>query len=128
MPEYKPVSEKQHAEYRDYLLSLLFKDENITKNPEPVSGITKVAELLPIIPNPFFDKTTISYAVNEDSHICIKIVDYSGRLVMSQDEGWKEPGQYHFAITSGNFVSGVYLCTIQSNGLQTDSGKITVMK
>jgi tetratricopeptide (TPR) repeat protein len=128
MPEYKPVSAIQHGEYRDYLLSLLFKDEPVTRNYEPVSGITKVAELLSNIPNPFFDKTTIRYAVNEDSHILIKIFDYSGRLIKSIDEGTKKPGQYQLALTSESLVPGVYFCTIESNGIRTDSGKITVMK
>ena len=128
MPHYQPVSEKQHTEYSDYLLSLLFKDESVTKNPETALGENKKAELLPNIPNPFWDKTTIRYAVNESNHIWINIVDYSGRLVISWDEGWKEPGQYQLALTSGNLVSGVYFCTIESNGMRTDSQKINVMK
>ena len=128
MPQYQPVSEKQHTEYRDYLLSLLFKDESVNKNPETALRKNKTAELLPNIPNPFWDKTTIRYAVNEANHIRINIVDYSGRLIISWDEGWKEPGQYQLALTSENLVSGVYFCTIESNGMRTDSQKISVMK
>lgn len=128
MSEYKPVSAMQHAEYRDYLLSLLLKDERVTKNPVPSSGIIKVAELLSNIPNPFYDETMIRYAINSDSHILIKIFEHSGRLIKSIDEGTKKPGQYQLALTSENLVPGVYFCTIESNGIRTDSGKITVMK
>ena len=127
-PQYKPVTKQHHSEYRDYLLSLLFKDESVAKNPETVLGENKAAELLSNFPNPFYDKTTIRYAVNEAGYIRIKITDYSGRLVSIRDEGWKEPGQYQLALTSENFVSGVYFCTIESNGMRTDSQKITVMK
>jgi len=128
MPQYKPVSEQHHSEYRDYLLSLLFKDESVTVNSETVLGKNKAAELLPNIPNPFCDKTTIRYSVNEAGYIRIKISDYSGRLVSIRDEGWKEPGEYQLALTSENLVSGVYFCTVESNGMRTDSQKITVMK
>lgn len=128
MSEYKPVSAIQHAEYCDYLLSLLFKDESVYKNPETALGENKVAELFTNIPNPFRDKTTIRYAVNEANHIWINIVDYSGILVISLDEGWKEPGQYQLALTSENLVSGVYFCTIESNEMRTDSQKISVIK
>ena len=128
MPQYQPISEKQHTEYSDYLLSLLFKDESITKKPKTVLGENKAAELLSNIPNPFYDKTTIRYAANDAGHIRVRITDYSGRLVSIRDEGWKEPGQYKFALTSENLVSGVYFCTIESNGMRTDSQKISVMK
>ena len=128
MTEYKPVTKKHHSEYRDYLLSLLFKDESVNKNPEIELGKNKAAELLPNIPNPFCDKTTIQYAANEAGYIRIKISDFSGRIVSIRDEGWKEPGQYQLALTSENLVSGVYFCTIESNGMRTDSQKISVMK
>ena len=128
MPQYKPSSKKQHSEYRDYLLSLLFKAESVIKNPEIALEENKAAELLPNTPNPFWGKTTIRYAANDAGHIRVRITDYSGRLVSIRDEGWKEPGEYQLAITSENLVSGVYFCTIESNGMRTDSQKITVMK
>jgi len=128
MMEYKPVSKKMHGEYRDYLLSLLLKDETIAKNPENELEETRAATLFPNIPNPFCDKTTIPYAVKEAGYIRVKIVDYSGRIVSLHEEGWKEFGQYQFALTSENLVPGVYFCTIESNGMRTDSQKISVMK
>jgi len=128
LTEYIPQSEKQYSENREYLISLLFKDESLIESPESALGEPKAVQLLPNMPNPFCDKTTIRYTVSEDSYITIKIIDYSGRIVATRDEGWKNPGQYQCPLTSGNFGAGVYFCTIECNGVRSDSQKISVMK
>ena len=54
MTEYIPVSQKQYSQYRDYLLSLLFKDDEISEeNQQSLRPSYGIATLLPNCPNPF---------------------------------------------------------------------------
>jgi len=128
MAEYKPVSQKQYSNYREYLLSLLFKDKDTALKPENISGENQIVSLLPNTPNPFIGSTRLSYEVGEEATIAIKIFDYSARLVKTLNEGNKEAGQYSNMLYAENLSPGVYICTIESNGATSDTQKITLLK
>jgi len=129
MPEYKPVSQKQYSQYRDYLISLLFKDDEIPEeNQQSLHPSQGIATLLPNYPNPFSGQTTLGYRLDEDATITINVYDYTGRMVKSFAEGFKEIGEHHLAFTPGNLVSGIYFCYITANGSLCNAQKIILQK
>ncbi len=127
MAEYKPASRKQYSEYRDYLLSLLFKDDAITEENLLPSGTSQgIANLLPNFPNPFSGQTTLGYRLEEDASVSINIYDYTGRLVKTFAEGLKEKGEHHLSFAAGNLAPGIYFCYISANGTTGDARKIAL--
>ena len=129
MPEYKPVSQKQHSQYRDYLLSLLFKDDEISEeNQQSLHPSQGIAALLPNYPNPFSGQTTLGNRLDEDATITINVYDYTGRMVKSFAEGYKEIGEHHLTFTPNNLVSGIYFCYITANGSLCNAQKIILQK
>jgi hypothetical protein len=129
MTEYKPVSQKQYSEYRDYLLSLLFKDDEISEeNQQSLRPSHGIATLLPNCPNPFTGQTTLGYRLEEDATITINVYDYTGRMVKSFAEGFKEIGEHHLTFAPNNLVSGIYFCYITANGSLCNAQKIIFQK
>jgi tetratricopeptide (TPR) repeat protein len=125
MAEYKPVSLKQHAEYREYLISLLFKDDIIApENLEAQNSSSGIANMLPNSPNPFTGSTTLSYQLSEDAIVNITICDYTGRLIKTFAVGQKTAGQHNLAFTSNNLAPGIYFCNISANGSLNDTQKL----
>jgi len=127
LTEYIPQSKKQYTENRDYLISLLFKDEETILQAETDLSDNKSARLLPNYPNPFAGTTTLHYELTEDSKIGINIFDYTGKLAKTLDEGNKEAGKYSTAFFAGELNAGIYFCTIKCNGIISDSQKITII-
>ncbi len=125
MVEYKPTTQKQYKTYREYLLSLLFKDEDAALKPENISSENQIVSLLPNTPNPFTGSTRLNYEVGKESSITINIFDYVGRLVKTIKAGKKEAGQYSANLLAENLSPGLYICIIQSNGATMDIKKIT---
>jgi tetratricopeptide (TPR) repeat protein len=129
MAEYKPTSQKQYSTYRDYLLSLLFKDADETIESEEYTLLDdKTVSLLANTPNPFAGSTMLRYKLSEEAKIGIKIFDYAGRIVKSINQGSREAGQHSVALLAEDLSSGIYVCAIQIDGATMDTQKITVIK
>jgi|GEM_PF-1073026 len=70
-------------------------------------------------PNPFTDKTTISYELKKGaSNVNIKICDVRGVLVFETNETNMKAGVHTFDINSTEFSTGVYFCTMNADGVQ----------
>ncbi len=125
MTEYKPVSHKQHAENRDYLISLLFKDETIApEKPEVLNSSSGIATMLPNSPNPFTGSTTLNYQLNEDAVVNITLCDYTGRIIKTFAQGPQTEGLHQLLITADNISPGIYFCSISANGSLGNTQKI----
>ncbi len=80
-------------------------------------------ELSPAFPNPFQDRTSISFSLREPADVRLEVVDVLGRTVRILDRGHQPPGahdvQWDGRDTSGRATaSGVYLCRLRV-GAQT---------
>jgi len=73
-------------------------------------------------PNPFSNSTTIHFSLKAKSDICLQIFDMSGRLINTLANQAMDPGEKNFQFSSGNLSSGIYYCTLKTNGsVQTRS-------
>lgn len=83
-------------------------------------------------PNPFNPSTTISFSLNEESYISLRIFDSLGRLVSILKEGNYQTGNYEVS-WNGRYSngcqagSGVYFCQLQTND-KTDIIKMNLIK
>lgn len=80
-------------------------------------------QLVQIYPNPFNQQTVISYGINDDAFVTLKIYNSRGQLIESLINGHQSAGNYQ-AIwpatnPAGQFLpSGIYLCRLSVNGKQ----------
>lgn len=81
-------------------------------------------------PNPFNPSTKISYTLNKESYVSLKVYDTSGRVIQTLADGYKKAGQYSvtFDISgSSNFSSGIYFYKLKAGSFE-DTKKMTLVK
>lgn len=59
-------------------------------------------------PNPFTDNTVITYSLNEVSNVTLEILDVTGKVVASINEGAKNAGQHTVTVSGDKLSDGVY--------------------
>ena len=79
-------------------------------------------ELLQNYPNPFNPNTVIKYHLPENSFVSIKIYDVLGKEVAALVNEMKQPGYYEVNFDGRDLSSGVYIYTINTNNLLSNSG------
>ncbi|WP_143741216.1 DUF4082 domain-containing protein [Pontibacter ramchanderi] len=80
------------------------------------------SEGLTVYPNPFSDKATISFTLQEDSDYYVRLYDNKGALVAFLKHGYAKAGeQYNVEVDGSKQARGLYLVR-----LQTDAGSKTV--
>jgi photosystem II stability/assembly factor-like uncharacterized protein len=67
-------------------------------------------------PNPFNPTTIISYKLNTNSFVSIRIFDIRGRLITTLYEENKNPGSYKTEWNAGSESSGVYFYSLFADG------------
>ena len=70
--------------------------------------------------NPTTGQTTVSYSLENSSTLSVKVLDITGKLVYSANEGTKSEGSHKLPIDASSFNSGVYYVT-----LTTEEGQLT---
>ena len=67
-------------------------------------------------PNPWSDKTTIEFAINEYAEVKLKIYDLNGKLRFVALDGHRTfpPGKYKVDINGAGLESGTYFYTIEA--------------
>lgn len=89
-------------------------DENENENPLKLT----------CFPNPFSSQVSISYTLENNSHISIDILSNTGEVICNISKGFQQQGEHKIMWdgrnNSGSFVNeGVYLCRIIADGKQT---------
>jgi photosystem II stability/assembly factor-like uncharacterized protein len=83
-------------------------------------------------PNPFNPLTTISFDLQKNSNINLKILNSIGEQVNTVADGEYEAGTYHVIFNADNLSSGLYIYRIQAVGddgqVWTESKKMILMK
>lgn len=71
-------------------------------------------------PNPVSNSTTISFSLRQSQHVCLKIVDVSGRLVSTLADKIFEAGENEITWNAAEVNAGIYFLQFQtSENLQT---------
>jgi len=66
-------------------------------------------------PNPFNPSTVISYAINDNSNVSMKIYDLTGREVRTLVNSFQAAGTYSVNFNASNFASGIYFYVLRVN-------------
>jgi hypothetical protein len=99
---------------------------------EPEVQSPKRTGIARISPNPFNPRTTVSFSLEKDQRVSVRIYDTRGRLVTTLVDEMRAPGTYEVtwegqSISGGGAPSGVYFAHFQS-GSTVETRKITLLK
>jgi photosystem II stability/assembly factor-like uncharacterized protein len=99
---------------------------------EETPGVPRVFSLEQNYPNPFNPQTTISYTLEEDGHVILKVYNIKGQLVATLQDDRQNKGDYHVALSGKDLSSGVYFYRIKVKDLKgnihTKTRKLLVVK
>ncbi len=104
-----------------FLGSAFSEEEQFEVSSSPVSNqyendIPASTELSQNYPNPFNPATTISYAIEKQGKVSLKVYDITGRLVQTLVDERKSAGKYTVSFDAANLASGLYLYRLQTEG------------
>jgi len=84
---------------------LLNLDLGLTVNENVINPSISVSQNQP---NPFNDNTVITYNLNETANVTVEVIDVTGKVVATYNEGTQGSGQYKLNISGDKLSSGVY--------------------
>lgn len=133
MPQYKPNSLKAHEVHRNELLALLLDRNNTGRVENEGSNnfeSSVSAVLLQNNPNPFSNKTKISFCLNDAdfSTVEIRIYNHIGKQVQHMDVSKTSLGLNTVELNMLDMHSGIYFYSLFVNGKQVDTRKMVVVK
>ena len=80
-------------------------------------------------PNPFTTETNFRYHLASDARVTLRIFDLAGHLVATVEDQNKKAGSYVTQWTpESSLPAGVYVATIQSNGITLAVMKVNHVK
>ena len=94
---------------------------------EPKFSIPNKFELSQNYPNPFNPSTIIKYGIPKSTLVKLTIYDETGREVVLLVNEVKQAGNYEISFDGGNFSSGLYLYTLETNDFR-QTRKMILMK
>jgi hypothetical protein len=95
-----------------HLISWKVTSGNVGIAEAPENGITLGQNQ----PNPANGNTVISYSINEQSNVELKVYDMTGKLVMNVNEGKKSAGKHAVTINTNTLPNGIYYYSITVGG------------
>ena len=116
------VKEKQAV----YILGnhgLLLKKGGITGIPETTTG----CQNLRIYPDPVIRSAVISWQLEENNHVVVKVYDYMGREINTLADDDESKGEHQVIIDASDLTGGIYFCRIRA-GNKTGTGKMMVVR
>ena len=82
-------------------------------NENPATG--NMVSLEQNSPNPFNGSTEISYQLNEDGFVSVKVYDATGREVANLVNTTQIAGKYNVQLDASELNDGLYFCTLTLN-------------
>lgn len=67
-------------------------------------------------PNPAINSTKIHYEIASSAKVQIDVIDMTGRIVTTLNEGFKTVGQHAVTLNTEELKSGVYFVSVNANG------------
>ncbi len=83
--------------------------------------------LLANYPNPFNNRTIISYSLPGTGHVKVEIYDLLGKMMHTLFDGIQESGLHHLPFNANQLSSGIYFYSIQYNNIRL-TGKMSLVK
>lgn len=78
----------------------------LTANTSPAFDMT-------VFPNPFLDKTAITYTLSDNENVSLEIIDLNGRLIASLEKGVaKEKGKYTVSFQKSGLAAGILIAKL----------------
>ena len=100
-------------------------------NFDPSIGVTENVvgnmELGQNIPNPFNNTTAINYSVASNANVTLTVVDMTGKVVLTVNEGTKAAGDNKITLDASTLAGGMYHYTL-SNGATSITKAMSVVK
>ncbi len=78
-------------------------------------------------PNPFVDRTEISFSLESASEVSLVIYDVRGREIATLVDDTMEAGQHNVTFDAASLPSGVYVYRLQA-GTQVETGRMTLLQ
>jgi len=78
-----------------------------------------------VYPNPFSEKATVSFLLNKEEIIMVRLFDISGKQVALLTDGCYKPGEYNINLPVTGLNKGFYIC-VMNTGDQILSRKVIV--
>ena len=66
------------------------------------------------VPNPFTNNSVITYNLNEASNVSMEIIDVTGKVVVSYNEGTIAAGEHNITVSADKLSDGVYFYTFKA--------------
>ncbi len=89
----------------------------ITLEMRDVSSVEEVAStnfsVGQNMPNPFGENTIINYELNEAANVSVEIMDLTGKVVTTINNGTQAAGAYTLALSANDYAEGVYFYTFR---------------
>jgi hypothetical protein len=82
---------------------------------------------LDIYPNPTRSEATVSFRLDKDAQVSVRIFDLSGRNISTQQIGQRLAGENTFTLRCADLSTGIYFIQIKG-GEQVRNGKLVVTK
>ena len=92
-----------------------------------VSGATNVTVSIGNYPNPFSEKTTISYSLDRSAVVSLKLFDLLGREISTLTSGFTDAGNHSLTFDGSSLANGAYILRLEANG-KTTSQIINIVK
>ena len=78
-------------------------------------------------PNPVNAKTIFPYTVTETSDVNFRVMDMTGKVVATYNEGMQAKGNYSFELNVSDLAAGIYYVMLDMNG-KVSTRKMSVVK
>ena len=98
-----------------------------TSIDDKISSVPEGFKLEQNYPNPFNPTTNINYTLDKAGVVTLKVYDITGREVATLVNTRENAGQHSVTFDATNLASGVYIYTIQSNGVRL-TNRMTLIK
>ena len=70
------------------------------------------------VPNPFNGQTVISYNLNESSNVSLKVMDVTGKIISTINEGTLAAGTHNITVDGSVLAAGTYFYTLTAGTFQ----------
>lgn len=98
-----------------------------TSNEDDVNEIPEGFKLGQNYPNPFNPTTNINYTIDQAGLVTLRVYDITGREVATLVNNRKNAGDHTVTFDATNLASGVYIYTLQANGVRL-TNRMTLIK